>query len=194
MRRLRPILIVLAGLLLAGAMTALVIREHQARRAGREVALLLQGVDPRDLLTGHYVAFTLAEPLREIEMCPVTLINPAISSTATWVALSPTGDAKDNHWRATGQAADRATAARLGVLPVKGSAYCTPLGDRQIHLDIGVSRFHASQAQSERIARDIARLNPGGQAPAYALVSIGKDGRARLIGLLIAGHRIELDW
>ncbi|MDQ0464185.1 putative membrane-anchored protein [Caulobacter ginsengisoli] len=192
MSRLRPILIVLAGLLLAGALTALVVREHQARAGGREVALTIQGVDPRDLLTGHYVAFSLVEPLREAEMCPVTLIGPA--ARQGWVALSPKGDPKDNHWQATGRAADRATAARLGVLTVKGSATCLPQEGHQIELDIGITRFHASQAQSEQIARDIPRWNSNGQAPAYALVSIGQDGHARLTGLLIAGHRIGLDW
>lgn len=188
MSRPRPILIMAAGLLLAAALTALVVREHQARAAGREVALTIQGVDPRDLLSGHYVAFTLVEPLKEGEMCPVTLLDP--SPRRGWVALSPKGD----HWQATGMAADRATAARLGVLTVRGSAGCEPHGDHQIRLEIGVHRFHASQAQAEKATGDIGRWNPGGQAPAYALVSIGKDGHARLTGLLVAGHRIGLDW
>ena len=190
MNRLRPILIVVAGLLLAGALTALVIREHQARASGREIVLTIRGADPRDLLTGHYVAFSMVEPLKATEMCPVTLLNPTMR--LGWVALSPKGD----HWQATGWAADRAIAARLGLVTVKGSAYCEPHGLHHIQLDIGVNAFHASQAQAEQIARDISRWSPGTQEPppAYALVSVGQDGHARLTGLLIAGHRIGLDW
>jgi hypothetical protein len=187
MSRLRPVLILAAGLLLAAALIALVIREHQARAAGREVALTIQGVDPRDLLSGHYVAFGLAEPLRETEMCPVTLIDPALKGG--WVALSP----REDHWQATGMAADRAAAARLGVLTVKGSATCDP-NEHLIRMKIGIDRFHASQATAEQAARDLGRPVSDIRPTAYALVSIGQDGHARLSGVQIGGKRIGLDW
>lgn len=188
MSRLRPILIVLTGLLLAAALTGLVVRESQGRQGGREVALTLQGVDPRDLLSGHYVAFTLAEPLGENEMCPVTLINSPPGTA--WVALSP----KRGHWQATGMSPDRAKAARLGMLTVRGEASCDPRGDHQVTLNIGLNRFHAAQADAQRISMAISRWDNSRPTPSYALVSIDKDGHARLKGVQIGAERVMLDW
>lgn len=188
MTRLRPLAIILAGLLLVAALVALVVRENAARDDGQEVALTLQGVDPRDLLTGHYVAFQLVEPLSPGEMCPVTLMD---RDTGTgWVALSP----KAGHWQATGAAADRAKAGRLGVLTVRGEASCDPGEIHEIRLNIGIDRFHASQADAERISALIRTWNNEARPPAYALVSIGRDGRARLKGVKIGAERFGLDW
>lgn len=188
MKRLRPLAILLAGLLLAAALVGLVVRETASRDEGREVVLTLQGVDPRELLSGHSVIFQLVEPLNPGEMCPVTLMDPRAGKG--WVALSPKGD----HWQATGRAADRATAARLGELTVRGQASCSPDDPHQTTLEIGVTRFHASQADAERISAAIARWRPGEPVPAYALVSIGRDGRARLKGVRIGAERFGLDW
>jgi hypothetical protein len=188
MTRLRPLAILLAGLLLTAALIGLVVRENAARDAGREVALSLQGVDPRDLLSGHYVAFDMVEPLTPGEMCPVTLMNPEAGTG--WVALSPKGD----HWQATGMSGDRAKAARLGVLTVKGSASCEPGDPHQIRLDIGLHRFHASQADAERISALIRTWNNDARPPAYALVSISPDGRARLTGVQVGAEKFGLDW
>jgi hypothetical protein len=188
MNSLRPLLILLAGLLLAAALVGLVVRENQARNGGREVALTMQGVDPRDLLSGHYLAFDLVEPLSEAEMCPVTLLDPV--ARTGWVALSP----KRDHWQATGMADDRAKAARLGVLTVRGEASCYPHGNHEIRLEIGVHRLHATQADAERLAAVLNRWNDGKRVEGYALVSVGQDGRARLTGVRIGGERFRLDW
>lgn len=189
MSRLRPLLILAAGLLLAAILVGLVLHERQARAEGQVVALPVEGVDPRSLLSGHYVDFRLVEQMAGNELCPVTLSRSSAPAEG-WVALSPKGD----HWRATGQAADRKTAARLGVLTVRGSAHCDPRVNNDITLEIGISRFHASQAEAERFSRLINRWNPEQPAPAFALVSIGKDGHARLVGLSVGGERISLDW
>jgi hypothetical protein len=193
MSRLRAILILAAGLLLSAALVLLVLHERQARLEGKVVALALQGVDPRNLLSGHYVALNFAQELRPQEMCPVTLSNPPDVSIG-WVALSPRGDPEDNLWQATGMAVDRATAARLGVVTVRGSALCDPRGEGHvITLEIAINRFHASQAEAERLTRLIG-LAGGEGPPAQALVSIGKDGRDRLSGLRVGAERVMLDW
>lgn len=193
MSRLRPLLVLLAGLLLAGGLTALVLHERQARDEGREVVLRMQGFDPRDLLSGHYVAFTLVEPLRPGEMCPVTLIQrptagPPDPAERAWVALSP----REDHWQATGAGASQAAAARLGVLTVRGRAVCEPGEPHQINLDLGLTRLHAAQDQAERLSR---ALRAGGEnPPVYAVVSVGRDGRPRLKGVRLGNERIDLDW
>jgi hypothetical protein len=59
-------------------------------------------------------------------------------------------------------------------------------------LDIGVDRFHADQKQAEALERDL-RAGPDRPA-AFAIVSAGADGKARLKGLVIGDKRLTLSW
>lgn len=78
----------------------------------------------------------------------------------------------------------------MGPVAVRGFARC--LGDG-IELDVGVRRFHADQSEAEALER---ALRPGGSGAgqAFALISVGRDGRARLQGVEVNGRRVELDW
>jgi hypothetical protein len=120
-----------------------------------------------------------------------------------WVALSRRGD----HYAPTGFALTESAARKLGEIPVRGSLYCidgvlqtgpdtAPATQTMTVLNIGVSRFHADQAQAERIAAGLPVAVPGKALPppAYAIVSVGADGRARLKGLQVAGRRLTLSW
>ena len=64
----------------------------------------------------------------------------------------------------------------------------------EIRLHLGVERFHVSQADAQRIERVLRAQNIDGAARAFAIVSIGRDGRARLKGLMIDGERLDLSW
>jgi hypothetical protein len=178
-----------AGALLTLVLTGLVVREGQARAAGREVRLAMEGVDPRALLTGHYAALSLAEPLPAGAPCPPGTdrsppTGPFESRPVGWVALAPAGAA----WRPVAVAETRSGALRAGQVAVRGRLDCRA-GER-LELDIGVRRFHASQREAEALE---AALRDGG-TQAYAVVSVGRDGRARLKGVEAGGRRVTLDW
>jgi hypothetical protein len=180
-----------AALLLAALLVALVVRETQARASGREVRLPMEAVDPRELLTGHYVALRLTQLQAAGQPCPPgsgTMLKPG------WIAVTP-GPAGD---RVTGAGPDRATAAKFGPIQMRGAARCwgdprDPTDRASVAIDIGVKRFHADQRQSEAFDKAL-RDRKVGEATAWAIVTVGGDGRARLKGVIIGGHRADLTW
>jgi len=212
MTRLIPARIVAVAVLLFVALTAMILREEQLRQSGREVLLSLETVDPRDLLSGHYAALSLEEPLDLGQPCPLHHWDPPHPQHFPWsdqpppdgwIALSRKGD----HYVPTGFAKTKADAAKFGEILVRGGFYCVeiyPIAQdgpsrtvpQATVLVIGVSRFHADQRQAEHIAASMPVFMPGRAppAPAYAIVSIGADGRARLKGLQVAGQRLTLSW
>lgn len=185
----RPWLIGAAGAALALGLIGLVASEGRARTQGAEVALIMEAVDPDDLRGGRYVALNLTERLSAGESCPPGADTGFAAGRQGWVALRREGD----RHRPSGAAARRADAARLGDLVVRGGLTCDFRGEA-VTLRIGVERFHASRAEAERIERILASGPPGGRARPFALVSVGRDGRARLNGVRIDGRRVELEW
>lgn len=181
----------LTGAVLAAALAGLVAWEGRARAEGREVALRMEGIDPRGLLTGAHVRLQLRESLRVGEACPpgTRADGPDETVGRGWVALRRDGA----EWRVAGMAFSRADASRLGEVAVRGRASCFTAAGGFVDLDIGIARFHAAQDEAEAMER---LLLPGRDAPssAYALVSVGRDGRARLNGVRLEGRRVELDW
>lgn len=183
-----PVRIVAAAVLLAAALVALVAYEGRARAQGQEVRLAMEAFDPRSLLTGHYAALQLTHALPEAVACPD-------GGETGWLALRPDGEV----YRMAGAAASREAALKLGPVAVRGSAYCIggegPGGDgqpRRVTLDIGVDRLHADQAEAEALE---AALRAGPDRPeAVAVVSVGRDGRARLKGVIVGDRRTDLDW
>jgi len=179
-----------AGLLVA-LLVALVVRESQARAAGREVWLPMEVVDPRELLTGHYVSLQLVQSFPAGQPCPPGMENP---QGPGWIALTPGPRAA----LATGFAPSRQGAARLGPIQLKGSVNCGAAGageDRpgRIELRVGVDRFHAGQREAEALDRALSDRKPGDQS-AYAIISVGEDGVGRLKGVTVAGRRADLAW
>jgi hypothetical protein len=83
---------------------------------------------------------------------------------------------------------------RLSDFVVRGQMNCIPdLDDRRgVLLELGPDRLHVDQRQAEAIER---RLGGGGaDAPDYAVISVGEDGKARLRGLIVDGERVTLGW
>ena len=186
MTRLRPWLICGAALLLAAAMVLLVLREHQARQAGTEVALRVQQVDPRSLLSGHYVQLDFVDTGPAGFSCGQDGFTPDPSDN--WIALRMNGDRQV----LAGVAKTRESAARLGSPVLRGQVLCLgPSEAPQVSLKIGIDRFHAAQKEAEALEALVRR--PGDHT-VLALVSVGKDGRARLAGLRVDGRETRLDW
>lgn len=186
-----PLRILAAGLLLAAALVGLVIYEARARASGREVLLAMEAFDPRSILSGHYAALQLSHALPPGAPCPDT------PDRAAWLALKRSGSAHV----LSGVAASRRQALTLGDVAVRGKSFCRPLwadgeqtGQQSVTLDIGVDRFHADQDEARSVEKTLAAIRPGQEPQAFAVVSIGADGRARLKGLVIEGRRTDLTW
>lgn len=189
-----PTRILAAAGLLAVLLLALVITENQARASGQEVVLPMEAVDPREILTGHYSDLSLTQRLPLGWACPNNLPT---RDKPGWLALRPAGD----HYLLNGGAPTREAARRLGPVVVQGYGWCRRVVDPitsqdvdAVTLEIGVKRFHADQDEAERMDR-LLRARPGqGAVPAFVVVSVGKDGRARLKGVILDGQRTDLTW
>lgn len=192
MIRALPWRILAAGLLLAVMLVGLVVSESRARAAGQEVLLPMEAVDPRNLLMGHYSSLRLTQQLAPGAACPA---RNSSYRDGGWLALKKDG----GQHRFAGLAKSREAALKMGDVAVRGGVYCARMafaeGDlNAVTLDIGVDRFHAEQSEAEAIDRALAARRPGEPVNAFAAVSVGADGRARLKGVVIDGKRTDLNW
>lgn len=181
----RPLLILGAAGVLLAALVGLVLREDRARAAGAEVLLPMQPLDPRSLLSGHYVIVDIVHPTPA--SCPLSG-----RGQESWVALSPRG----RTYEVTGNGPTREAAARKGAVTVRGAAYCVSGGGPQEIVQLrlrGVDRFHADQDEAQSIERAL-NASRTGPAQVFAIVSVGADGQARLKGLEVNGRRTMLSW
>lgn len=186
-----PVRILAAGLLLTAMLVVLVVFEDRARAAGREVALPMEAFDPRSLLTGHYVALQLTQRLAPGQACP-SRTQPI--QDGGWLALR----AADGRFMGAGDTREAALAAG-GDVAVRGGVYCSRVMIDQaqadaVILDVGVDRFHADQDEAEAMEKILRARGGGRPAPAFAVVSVGQDGRARLKGVILDGKRTDLTW
>jgi len=189
-------ILAIAGLC-AAALVGLVINEGFAREGGQEITLPMAAVDPRALLSGHYVQLNFTDRLDPTEVCPE-------GGDWEWVALRPENNIPQNNIYVTaGGALSREQAERVGPLPVKGTFTCSPPTPALpgvapmpgwLTLDLGVDRFHINQADAVRIEQARRDQRADEETRAFAILSVGRDGRARLRALLIDGERFELSW
>lgn len=195
-----------AGALCFFALIGLVVIEGRARASGVEVILPMQPVDPRALLTGHYIQLSFADQLKLGEACPPTIdrsafIGPFNQPAPGWLALRRDGEV---HVLA-GEYETRDEAAKAGEVVVRGAASCfvqarfrpgdsaaPPEELNTVTLDLPIDRFHADQDEAmalEKILRDREQVDR-----MAAIVSVSPDGTARTKGIVVDGKRIELTW
>jgi uncharacterized membrane-anchored protein len=186
--------IMIVAAICALALIGVVVMEGAARAGGQEIMLPMQAVDPRSLLSGHYVQISLSQTLQPNEHCPDE------QNGWDWIALKPIGGGV---YGVAGGAHSREQTEQIGPVSVKGSFSCsppTPPGKDapegftgSVRIEIGIDRFYINQSEAERIDQ-IVRASGAGEARAFAIVSIGSDGQARLKGLQVEGRRLELTW
>jgi hypothetical protein len=180
--------------LCAAALIALVVTEGVARDSGQEALLPMEAVDPRALLQGHYADLNLVQRLEANEPCP------QVDGDAEWIAFYR---GEDGVLTFAGGARSREGATQIAPVPLKGSFVCSepetmvdgnPGRPGSVTLDLGIERFYINQADAERIDHILRQQRPGEETRAFAIVSVARDGRARLKGLIVDGERLELSW
>jgi hypothetical protein len=194
-----PIRIATAAAVLALGLVGLVVREGVARAQGQEVRLAITGYDPRSLLTGHYVQFRWVDTVPAEQACAWKdrRLEPR---RIGWYALRREGEAH----RLVAAAANRQAALRAGDVAVRGEANCLgvswvrPDGKEAtspvtVTADIGVDRIHLEQDEAEAMEK-ILQGRDGEPPPSWAILSVGRDGKARLKGLIVGDRRVDLDW
>lgn len=178
-----------------------VVREGAARASGREIMMEMAPVDPRSLLSGHYVMLNLQTTVAGGDVC-----RHFGAANADWLSLAPQGAAPGSPnaprtYAPIGQFAGRGPDESDGTVNVRGSATCDQLPDNQgkpqnaaiVRTEFeNVSRFYIEQNEAERIGRMLSGQD--GPRRVIAILSIGSDGRARLKGLWVEGRRLELNW
>jgi hypothetical protein len=194
-----PVRIAAAVAVLVLGLVGLVVREGMARAGGQEVRLAITGYDPRSLLTGHYVQFRLVDTLPAGEVCR-RVGNRMEPQPRGWFIVQPDGAAH----RVTGSATTRGAALRRGEIAIKGVAECygvswANMAGREVmsptfvSLDIGVDRIHLDQAEAQALEK-VLQGRDGPAPPSWAVLSVGRDGKARLKGLLVGDRRVDLTW
>lgn len=217
-----PLRIMIVAALCVLGLIGLVVREGYERSRpatadSRDILMQMQAVDPRALLSGHYVIVSLQNTLVLPEGVSPCASFAGVSERESWVALAdlrPSVRAEDNSpgphlYSTVGAATTREAAQEIARqaghdgLASRGTAYCSEQADEErggglvsignVQTELrGVQRFHAPQADAERI--DALMREQGADAQVYAIVNIGRDGRARLKGLNVNGEVIELNW
>lgn len=194
-----PLRILIVTALSIATLIGMVINEGAARERGQEIALAMAAVDPRALLHGHYVIVQIREQLPPEAPCDMPV-------DAQWLALAPSGanvaGAPIHAYAASGPTREAANLIN-GAILARGTIMCSagvPASAEfvgapgWIALDLGIDRFYINQAEAMRIDEVLNAQRATEETRAYALVSIGRDGRARLKGLIIDGQRLELGW
>ena len=191
-----PLRILIIAALCTLGLVGIVVRESMARASGTEVLLAMEAIDPRALLSGHYVIVALQE--RDPNDCtPPPTVDEEEPTPYRWLALRKNGVAHS----VTGVGRTREEALANGDVALLGTAECTeafgPEGEAPqsvTRLNIGIDRFHINQTDAERIDAVVRAQTPGQDIRAFAIVAIGRDGRARLKGLMVDSERLELNW
>lgn len=188
-----PLRIMIVAGLCVLALIGLVVREGLMRASGTEVQMAMAGADPRSLLSGNYVTVSLSEQLPPNMQCPTA------DGAVDWLSLRPSGQL----YHVAAAAHSHAEAQNGGALAVRGKFTCydgTPAENdvaatpASLTADLGVRRFYINQKDAERISALLRNANATDASPVNAILSIGRDGHARLKGLSVNGQILNLSW
>lgn len=214
-----PLRIMIVAALCVLALIGTVVREGLERSAptAHTVDMRMRAIDPRALLSGHYVIISLEDTVFTRGDRDPCADFEAIEERQSWLALIYQGPEfriepppeQPLSYAPIGARRSRDAAQSLterdgwrGVA-ARGSAVCSELPDQanggirvasvQTQLP-GIERFYAPQAEAERIDGLLRQRDGEEPAMVYAMISISESGRARLVGLKVNGEIIELNW
>ena len=206
------------------ALIGIVVREGYERSrppsaTSRDISLPMQTIDPRSLLSGHYVIINLQTTTvvpGDVDPCASFA---AVADNTSWVALAyagaetlvPAQGGAPPPYGPVGAASSRDAAMAIASqsgrsragLAARGTAFCSEFVDQgvgpQRHASVqmrllGVERFYASQRVAERIDALLRTQSADNEPQVFAILNVGRDGRARLKGLRVNREVIELNW
>jgi len=144
---------------------AWVAREESSRRGGR-IHLPIEGYDPRDLLSGHYVRFQLVA-VREAN----ALLDPRGANVPQTFCIEP----KDGLYHVKGVRAGNASSC---------SSFLRATLDERAHWDFGVDRFYVD----ERLANEVRwiQANPD----TYLIATVDDSGSVHPVDLIVNGKSL----
>ena len=142
-----------------------VAREESLRRGGR-IHLPIEGYDPRDLLSGHYVRFQLVA-VREAG----TVLDPRGAIVPQTFCIEPKEDLYHVRSVRTGSASSCSPFLRATL-------------DQRAHWDFGVDRFYVD----ERLANEARQIqaNPN----TYLVATVDDNGTVHPVDLVVNGKSL----
>lgn len=192
MSRARNIL--LASAFLLAALGTRIVWEGYQRFAGNQVTLPVVGLDRFELERSRTSPIIFEDRLGEGMDCPtpVRIRERVFIFGGSWLSLTT---AQDEGLGRRGQVAsvwgsgrDAKASKEIAVL---GTVSCqTVAGGMTVQYQLGIDRLHATEAEASAIRAALRRVY--GPPKAQAILSIGIDGRARLLGVIVNGQRIDL--
>lgn len=148
---------VLAALLQTGILYAGIEKRARVLRTGKEVTLLTQPVDPRDLMRGAYVV--LGYDISNIERDRIAGVNEAEGHTV-YVALKP-GD--NGLWQFSRAAFAPIQDLAADEVQIQGTSRYAISDDKGalIRLDYGIERYYVPEGTGKAIedVQDEARIS-----------------------------------
>ena len=163
-----------------GFLTWVIAGRAEILRDGREIALRVHPVDPRDLLRGDYVRLGY-----DISSIPVSLIENLPTDLATtragpiYVRIKK---AEDGYWHAVSaslyEPASAATWPRSSTVPSSSAAGWSLGADASLSVDYGIERFYLPEGEGRAIEQDM-RIRAFG-----IRLAVASDGTAQIKALM----------
>lgn len=184
-------LLALVAVIQTGVLGKIVWDRDRLLKTGREIALPVTPVDPRDVMRGDYVI--LGYDITQIPLPSATEssnLGTVRRGDAVFVTLQPT---PDRGWLVTGLANEYPAQAATGEVVLKGRVtHAPPLDVRapstagqKISVHYGIERYFVPEGTGGKLEADVR------EKKIQAIVAIGPDGTAAIKGLMIDGQRHE---
>jgi uncharacterized membrane-anchored protein len=175
----------LAGLVALSQTTVLgymIESRAQILRNGKEIVLLTEPVDPRDLLRGDYVI--LGYPISRFSAALVIGKKPEkLGAAPVYLALIKGTDALWTVSRASWQPIEDATALET-IIVGKTPNYYLANDNAEIPLTFGIERYYVPEGQGKQIEDGQA------QKSVTVTVSVDKNGGAQIKSLSLEGKTL----
>lgn len=131
---------------------------HLKRNAGTEVIIPIEGFDPRDLLSGHYLIYTVKYGFSDKDGCPASSIPATVCLQPEPVKVYESGD-----------------------LPAHCTQFIRGQCDDSARFTAGIERFYITEKHARTLDR-LVRDRKGS-----LVLSVTPDGDAAIKNLLIEG-------
>lgn len=183
----RYALLALVAAVQIGLVGKIVFDRVSLLRNGREIALPIVPVDPRDLFRGDYV--TLGYPMSQIKIADLPAGASFKELAAGRTAYVTLHQGADQAWAPVAVAPAYPAAAADADVVVRGVVTnlwnTQESGGDRIFLRYGLERYFVPEGTGRELEEKVR------DKTMQAIVAVGADGEAAIKGLLIGGERRE---